>query len=84
MISKSLKDNLFKPLLPAVKKAFQPAKDILNPDKTNASYLLGVNGVVTIGHGSSNGEAVKNAIIYTNNSVNKEFISDFTSEIEIS
>ena len=84
LISKSLKDNLFKPLLPAVKKAFQPAKDILNPDKTNASYLLGVNGVVTIGHGSSNGEAVKNAIIYTNNSVNKEFISDFTSEIEIS
>jgi fatty acid/phospholipid biosynthesis enzyme len=45
--------------------------------------LLGVNGVVTIGHGSSNVEAVKNAIIYTNNSVNKEFISDFTSEIEI-
>ena len=83
LISKSLKENLFKPVLPAVKKALQPAMDTLNPDKTNASYLLGVNGVVTIGHGSSNVEAVKNAIIYTNNSVNNQFISDFTSEIEI-
>ena len=53
LLSNALKDNLFKPLLIPVKNAMKPAGDKLNPDKTNASYLLGVNGLVTIGHGSS-------------------------------
>jgi fatty acid/phospholipid biosynthesis enzyme len=59
----------------------KPAKDKLDPDKTNASYLLGVNGLVTIGHGSSTAEGVKNAIIYTNTSAEKGFINKFTNTI---
>ncbi len=78
-ISKSLKDNLFKPLLIPVKKALQPVKDKLNPDNTNASYLLGVNGVVIIGHGSSNELATYNGIKFTDNALRKEFISKFSS-----
>ena len=64
-----------------VKKALKPVKDRLNPDKSGASYLLGVNGVVTIGHGSSNPEAVKNAILYTETAVKKDLISKFSSAL---
>ena len=81
LIADSLKKNLFKPLLPIVKNAFEPVKDKLNPDKTNASYLLGVDGLVTIGHGSSKQEAIKNGIKYTNNSVQKDFIGKFSETL---
>ena len=81
LITNALKEKLFKPLLSPVKNAMKPAKDKLNPDKTNASYLLGVNGLVTIGHGSSSAEAVKNAIIYTNKTVEKGFINNFSRTI---
>ena len=81
LIANALKDKLFKPLLIPVKNAMKPAKDKLDPDKTNASYLLGVNGLVTIGHGSSTAEGVRNAIIYTNTSSEKGFINKFTNTI---
>lgn len=81
LIANALKDKLFKPLLIPVKNAMKPAKDKLDPNKTNASYLLGVNGLVTIGHGSSTAEGVKNAIIYTNTSAEKGFINKFTNTI---
>tara|TARA_B100000900_G_scaffold213734_1_gene181056 strand:- start:696 stop:1667 length:972 start_codon:yes stop_codon:yes gene_type:complete len=81
LISDSLKKNLFKPLLPIVKNALEPVKNKLNPDKTNASYLLGVDGLVTIGHGSSKQEAIKNGIKYTNNSVQKDFIGKFSETL---
>ena len=81
LLSNALKDNLLKPFLIPVKNAMKPAKDKLNPDKTNASYLLGVKGLVTIGHGSSSAEGVKNAIIYTNTSAERGFINKFTNTI---
>ena len=81
LITNALKEKLFKPLLIPVKNAMKSPKDKLDPDKTNASYLLGVNGLVTIGHGSSTAEGVKNAIIYTNTSAEKGFINKFTNTI---
>ena len=81
MIKKSFIDNLFKPLLLPVNKALKPVKDRLDPDKTNGAYLLGVNGVVTIAHGSSSAEAVMNSIIFSNKTVESGFISKFTDTI---
>ena len=78
LISKSLKENLFKPLLIPVKNAISPVKSMLNPNSTNGSYLLGVNGLVIIGHGSSNSEAIKNALLFTSRAVEKRFINKFT------
>tara|TARA_B100001250_G_scaffold132579_1_gene113229 strand:+ start:57 stop:1028 length:972 start_codon:yes stop_codon:yes gene_type:complete len=82
LLSNALKDKLFKPLLIPVKNAMKPARDKLNPDKTNASYLLGVNGLVTIGHGSSTAEGVKNAILYTSRSAERGFINNFANTID--
>ena len=78
LISKSLKENLFKPLFIPVKNAISPVKSMLNPNSTNGSYLLGVNGLVIIGHGSSNSEAIKNALLFTSRAVEKRFINKFT------
>ena len=69
-------------MLPIVKNAFKPVKDKLNPDKTNASYLLGVDGLVTIGHGSSKQEAIKNGIKYTSSSIQKDFIGKFSETLK--
>ena len=77
-VLKILKKNLFKPLLKPVKNALSPVKKLLNPNSTNGSYLLGVNGLVIICHGSSNSEAIKNALIFTNKAIQKKFISNFS------
>ena len=78
MISDSLKENLLKPLLTPVKNAMSPVRDALNPNSTNGSYLLGVNGLVIIGHGSSNAEAIKNALLFTKRAIDKKFINKFS------
>ena len=78
MISDSLKENLLKPLLTPVKNAMSPVRDALNPNSTNGSYLLGVNGLVIIGHGSSDAEAIKNALLFTKRAIDKKFINKFS------
>lgn len=42
--------------------AFQRAKKILDYAETGGAPLLGVNGVVLVGHGRSNAKAIKNGI----------------------
>ena len=81
MIKKSFLENLFKPMLWPVNKALKPVKDRLDPDKTNGAYLLGVNGIVTIAHGSSSAEAVMNSIIFSNKTVESGFISKFAETV---
>ena len=81
MIKKSFLENLFKPMLLPVNKALKPVKDRLDPDKTNGAYLLGVNGIVTIAHGSSSAEAVMNSIIFSNKTVESGFITKFAETV---
>jgi glycerol-3-phosphate acyltransferase PlsX len=45
-----------------VKPALGKVKQMLDPDDVGAAPLLGVNGLVFIGHGRSNSIAIKNAI----------------------
>lgn len=45
-----------------VKPALGKVKQMLDPDDVGAAPLLGVNGLVFIGHGRSNSTAIKNAI----------------------
>ena len=44
------------------KPAFDAVRNQLNPESIGGAPLLGVNGVVIIGHGNSSGVAIKNAI----------------------
>lgn len=45
-----------------IKPALKSLKDMLDPSQEGAAPLLGVNGLVFIGHGRSNEHAIKNAI----------------------
>jgi len=45
-----------------VKPALTKLRKLLNPDEEGAAPLLGVNGLVFIGHGRSNEIAIKNAV----------------------
>ena len=71
LISEALDKKLFKPFHYLVNNAMRTVKDRFNPDVQNGAFLLGVNGAVTIAHGSSGPRAIKNAIIYTSNNLNQ-------------
>jgi glycerol-3-phosphate acyltransferase PlsX len=56
------------------KSAFRRVSKRLNPDEVGGAPLLGVNGVVIIGHGRSNAYAVKQAIGQARNVVEKKVV----------
>ena len=56
------------------KSAFRLVSNRLNPDEVGGAPLLGVNGVVIIGHGRSNAYAVKQAIGQARNVVEKKVV----------
>ena len=74
LISEALDKKLFKPVHYLVNNAMKTVKDRFNPEIQNGAFLLGVNGPVTIAHGSSTPLAIKNAILYTSNNLNDTFI----------
>ena len=65
-----LKDELSAGLIPKVgallsQKAFRSLKKRVDPDNVGGAPLLGVNGTVTIAHGSASSRAIYNAICNT-------------------
>jgi glycerol-3-phosphate acyltransferase PlsX len=52
-----------------IKPALKSLKDLLDPSQEGAAPLLGVNGLVFIGHGRSDEQAIKNAIRVARNAV---------------
>ena len=74
LIHEALDKKLFKPLHYLVNNAMKTVKDKFNAEVQNGAFLLGVNGPVTIAHGSSTPIAIKNAILYTSNNINDTFL----------
>ena len=66
-MSDTIRDELMSGPLTAVggllaKPAFGRVRQMLNPDEVGGAPLLGVHGVVIIGHGRSNAYAIKQAV----------------------
>ena len=59
LIRDSLDRRLIKPVSYIVNKSLKSVNDRFNPDVQNGAFLLGVNGPVTIAHGSSSPTAIK-------------------------
>ena len=78
LISEIKKDFLSKLGMLLVKRSFKKFKKIVDYTEHGGAPLLGVNGVVIIGHGRSNAKAVKNAIRVAL----RELERDITGEIE--
>jgi glycerol-3-phosphate acyltransferase PlsX len=65
-----------------IKPALAGIKKMLDPSEEGAAPLLGVNGLVFIGHGRSDSYAIKNAIRLANNSVNAGMLNSLHIAIE--
>ncbi|MCX6054439.1 MAG: phosphate acyltransferase PlsX [Chloroflexi bacterium] len=64
------------------KPAFQSLKKMLDPSETGAALLLGVNGLVFIGHGRSDSKALVSSVILARNSITNNFLTTMKNEIQ--
>lgn len=65
-----------------VRPALGSIRKILDPAEEGAAPLLGVNGLVFIGHGRSNDFAIKNAIRVAKNAVEADVLESMKNAIE--
>lgn len=65
-----------------VKPALNQIKKLLDPSEEGAAPLLGVNGLVFIGHGRSDAFAIKNAVRVAKNAVDAKVLDAMKSAIE--
>ncbi|PKN84286.1 MAG: phosphate--acyl-ACP acyltransferase [Chloroflexi bacterium HGW-Chloroflexi-8] len=65
-----------------VKPAFSRIRKMMDPSEVGAARLLGVNGLVFIGHGKSDSKAIYNGIKAANNDVNADLLGAIQSAIE--
>lgn len=64
------------------KPALSKVKAMLNPDEVGAAPLLGVNGLVFIGHGRSNAHALVSAINVARQAVQADVLGSIRSAIQ--
>jgi glycerol-3-phosphate acyltransferase PlsX len=67
-----------------IKSSMGEIKRLLDPSEEGAAPLLGVNGLVFIGHGRSNSLAIKNAIRIAKQAVDANILLSIQNAIEIS
>ena len=65
-----------------VRPTLRKIKKLLDPEEEGAAPLLGVNGLVFIGHGRSNEIAIKNAVRVAKNAVETGVLDSIRSAIE--
>jgi len=65
-----------------VKPALGQIKKLLDPSEEGAAPLLGVNGLVFIGHGRSDEIAIKNAIRVARNAVESGVLEAMKSNLQ--
>ncbi len=65
-----------------IKPAMNGIKKLMDPSEEGAAPLLGVNGLVFIGHGRSDANAIKNAVRVAKNAVEADVLHSIQSAIE--
>jgi glycerol-3-phosphate acyltransferase PlsX len=85
ILRQQLKSNLISMIGGALAKpSLVKIKALLNPDEYGAAPLLGVNGLVFIGHGRSNSQALVSAIKAARSAVEANLLGSIQSAIEVS
>lgn len=64
------------------KPAFESIKNMLDPAEVGAAPLLGINGLVFVGHGRSNSRAIVSAIRTAQNAVTANLLNALRSTIQ--
>lgn len=65
-----------------LRSRFRDLRNQLNPSELGGANLLGVNGVVIIGHGGSDPVAIKNIILTAKTAVEKKVVNSIRSALE--
>jgi glycerol-3-phosphate acyltransferase PlsX len=65
-----------------VRPALRSIRKLLDPSETGAAILLGVNGLVLIGHGRSDANAIKNAIRLGKEAAEANMLGEIGAAIE--
>ncbi len=63
------------------KPSFSALKKMMDPSETGAALLLGVNGLVFIGHGRSDAKALISAVNLARDTINKKLMDSIRAEI---
>jgi glycerol-3-phosphate acyltransferase PlsX len=66
-----------------VRPALRSLKKVLDPGEEGAAPLLGVNGLVFIGHGRSDAQAIKNAVRVAKNAVDAQVLASIRDDIAL-
>jgi phosphate acyltransferase len=64
------------------KPSFLSLKKMMDPSETGAAILLGVNGLVFIGHGRSDAKALVSAVKLARDTINNKLLDSMRSEIQ--
>jgi glycerol-3-phosphate acyltransferase PlsX len=67
-----------------VRPALIGIKKLLDPSEYGAAILLGINGLVLIGHGRSDAHAIRNAVLLAKTAAEADIIGGLRSAIEAS
>ncbi|HAF61625.1 MAG TPA: phosphate acyltransferase PlsX, partial [Anaerolineaceae bacterium] len=62
--------------------AFRNLKKMMDPDEIGALPLLGVDGLVLIGHGRSNTRAIESALIQAQRSIDANLLAEMTNTLQ--
>jgi glycerol-3-phosphate acyltransferase PlsX len=65
-----------------VRPALMGIKKLMDPSEEGAAPLLGLNGLVFIGHGRSDANAIKNAVRVANNAIKANVLESIRTAIE--
>ncbi len=65
-----------------IKPAFTALKKLMDPSEAGAALLLGVNGLVFIGHGRSDARALVSAVKLARKTVDSDLMGSMTKEIQ--
>ncbi len=64
------------------KPAFSEVRKLLDPSETGAILLLGVDGLVFVGHGRSDDKAMYSAILAARNAISSKLLEDLRNTIQ--
>jgi glycerol-3-phosphate acyltransferase PlsX len=64
-----------------IRPALQSLRDLLDPSQEGAAPLLGIDGLVFIGHGRSDAVAIKNAIRLARNAVDAKVVASIRDDV---
>ena len=82
MLKREIMSNVFSKIgFFFLKKSLKRIKKKLDYSEYGGALLLGVNGIVVIGHGSSNPKAIKNAVHLSYKFVSEHVLDKISSEI---